>query len=303
MKSLTLLLVAFLSFSGFSQVKSEEILLKNKKIELLGTLTFTAQKSPLIIWVHGSGNVDRNGNQMPIVKANYIKQFRDSINKRGIAFYSYDKRTAVANNKENLKGVTFEDFTEDLKIAINHFKKDKRFSSITLLGHSQGSLTAMLASKNVDNYISLAGASRTIDEVITEQVKKNSPMALDTVKSYLKELKETGNIKYVNPLLKSLFSEQNQPFLKSWINYNPVKEIKRLKIPILIVNGTKDLQIPVKDAESLHKANPKSKLLIIENMNHVIKDIQQPQDNMKSYYSADYPLSVAFITAVYNFVK
>lgn len=299
---LTFIIFLFTGF-GFSQVKSEEILLKNKKIELPGTLTFTAQKSPLIIWVHGSGNVDRNGNQMPIVKANYIKQFRDSINKKGIAFYSYDKRTAVANNKENLKGVTFEDFAEDLKIAINHFKKDKRFSSITLIGHSQGSLTAMLASKNVDNYISLAGASRTIDEVITEQVKKNSPMALDTVKSYLKELKETGRIKYVNPLLKSLFSEQNQPFLKSWINYNSVKEIERLKIPILIVNGTKDLQIPVKDAELLHKANPKSKLLIIENMNHVIKDIQQPQDNMKSYYSADYPLSVAFITAVYNFVK
>ncbi len=55
---------------------------------------------------------------MPMIKANYIKQFRDSINKEGIAFYSYDKRTANKNNVAfMIKTVLI------LKILLMMFKK------------------------------------------------------------------------------------------------------------------------------------------------------------------------------------
>lgn len=96
MKSKLLYIFLFIwSFtSGQSKVTSEEVLVKNDSVELPGTLTFTNTKTPLVIWIHGSGNVDRNGNQGAIVKANYIKQFRDEINKENIAFFSYDKRTS-----------------------------------------------------------------------------------------------------------------------------------------------------------------------------------------------------------------
>ena len=76
-----------------AQITNEEILIKNDTIELPGTLSYSKKNSPLLIWIHGSGNVDRNGNQGTMVKANYIQQFRESINKNEIAFFSYDKRT------------------------------------------------------------------------------------------------------------------------------------------------------------------------------------------------------------------
>jgi fermentation-respiration switch protein FrsA (DUF1100 family) len=60
-------------------------------------------------------------------------------------------------------------------------------------------------------------------------------------------------------MLISLFAKQNHEFLISYINYIPSEEIKKLKIPILILNGTKDLQVKTSEAELLHKANPESK--------------------------------------------
>ena len=89
---------------SFAQIKSEEITINNKAIQLPGTLTYSQEKVPLIIWVHGSGPVDRNGNQpAQNVNANYIKQFRDAVNKENIAFFSFDKRTATKNNSAYLK--------------------------------------------------------------------------------------------------------------------------------------------------------------------------------------------------------
>ena len=121
-----------------AQITTEEILIKNDTIELPGTLSYSKKNSPLLIWIHGSGNVDRNGNQGAMVKANYIQQFREAINKNEIAFFSYDKRTSNKKNFKFLKETLFDDFANDAKKVVNYFKEDQRFSKIILLGHSQG---------------------------------------------------------------------------------------------------------------------------------------------------------------------
>ncbi|MFY0603408.1 MAG: alpha/beta hydrolase [Flavobacteriaceae bacterium] len=288
-----------------AQVKSEEILIKNDSIELPGTLTYTKDASKLIIWIHGSGNVDRNGNQAGInVGANYIKQFRDSINKQSIAFFSYDKRTATRKNmKFIMKNLSFDGFVSDAEKVISHFRKDERFKEIILVGHSQGSLVAMLASKNVDKYISLAGPSESIDVTLTKQVSKQSADLGKTTAAHFKELKETGDIKEVNPMLLSIFAKPNLPFFNSWMQYNPSDEIKKITIPTLIINGSKDIQVSVEEAKKLHAANTNAELKIIENMNHVIKHIEKDADNIPSYQSPNFPISKVLIEVITRFVK
>lgn len=299
------LIVYLLGISmAFTQVKSEEITIKNKSIELPGTLTFSKENSPLIIWVHGSGPIDRNGNQ-PVqnVNANYIKQFRDAVNKENIAFFSFDKRTANKNNSQFFKDLKFSDFVLDVNTIVTHFKKDKRFTKITLIGHSQGSLIAMLASKNIDKYISLAGAGETIDKTIVKQIGKNNPTLSKAAQQQFDTLKAKGKIETVNPFLISIFAKQNQEFLYSWMQINPTEEIKKITIPTLIINGDKDLQVGILDAESLKKAQPNAELVIIKNMNHVLKNIEKDKDNMASYFSADFPVSEQLIKSIVEFVK
>ena len=284
---------------SLAQVKTEEILIKSDSVQLPGTLTHSNEKSPLIIWVHGSGGVNRDGNQ-----PQYIKQFREAVNKESIAFFSYDKRTANLKNMTILKkGVLFNDFVSDIKKVVHHFKDDKRFSEIILAGHSQGSLIAMLALENIDKYISIAGAGETIDKTLVRQITAQSPTFGELTEKYVKELKETGKIKEVDPNLMSLFAKPNQPFLASWIQLDPIEVIKNVKIPTLIINGDKDFQVQIKDAENLKKAKPDAELVIIKNMNHVLKNIEKDEDNMASYRSASFPISIQLIQTIVEFVK
>ncbi|TMM28989.1 alpha/beta hydrolase [Polaribacter aestuariivivens] len=291
-------------FVSNAQIKSEEITINNQAIQLPGTLTFSEEKTPLIIWVHGSGNVDRNGNQAGTpVKANYIKQFRDAVNKNNIAFFSYDKRTANSKNKEFLKDTQIKDFVFDAQEVINHFKNDKRFTKIILVGHSQGSLIAMFALENVDKYISIAGTGEAVDKTIVKQIGKNNPTLAKAAQEQFDSLRINGKISVVNPFLISVFAKPNQPFLLSWMQLNPIEEIKKIEIPTLIINGDKDLQVSIEDAKRLNEANKKAELVIIENMNHVLKNIENDEDNMKSYYSAAYPISKKLIETIVQFVK
>jgi hypothetical protein len=299
----TVLYFLFLT-SSFAQVTSKEVLIKNDSIELPGTLSYTNTTSPLVIWIHGSGNIDRNGNQAGVnIKANYIKQFREKMNDNGVAFFSYDKRTANSKNFKLLKNTLFDDLVNDAKIIVKHLKDNYTFKEIVLIGHSQGSLTAMLASENANKYISLAGLSNSFDKTLVKQVTNQNTMLGKVADEHFKELFKTGTIKQVNPFLVSIFRKQNYPFLINWAKYNPSKEIQKLNIPILIVNGDKDIQVKVEDAKTLHKAKPSSRLVIIENMNHVLKHIEKDADNMNSYYSADFKLSKKLIATIVNFIK
>lgn len=295
--------------SAQDQITSEDILVKNDSIQLPGTLTYNPdlKSQPLVIFVHGSGNVVRNGNQaMMNVNANYIKMLNDSLVSKDIAFYRFDKRTATQSNLKYItSNMTFEEFVEDLNLIIDKFKDDKRFTSITLIGHSQGSLIAMLADHaHVDKYISIAGPSASIEKTIVNQIKQGNGEAIATmVESHFKELSEKGSIENVNPMLISLFNKPTQPFMLSWMNYIPTEEIKKLKLPILILNGSKDLQVTTTEAEQLHKANPNSKLVIIDKMNHVLKTINNDEDNLTSYMSADYKLSEELVDVIETFIK
>jgi pimeloyl-ACP methyl ester carboxylesterase len=288
---------------------SEEIQMENDGFTLPGTLTYNSnlETQPLVIYVHGSGGVDRNGNQPAAgVNPNYIKQLNDSLTLKDIAFYRYDKRTSSqVNVMKFISNMYFEAFVEDLNMVIDTFKNDKRFSSITLIGHSQGSLVSMLANHNdIDKFISLAGPGRSIDKSLIMQITEQNGDSLGAIlTSHFKELSKNGSVEKVDPNLMTLFNKPTQPFIISWMNYHPLEEIKKLKMPILILNGNKDLQVTLEDAKALYAANPKSKMVIIENMTHTLKIIDKDSDNYLSVIRSDFPLSTELVSTIEAFVK
>ncbi len=102
---------------------------------------------------------------------------------------------------------------------------------------------------------------------------------------------------------KHYLQNRTNLFLIDWISRNPQTEIAKLNIPILIVNGTKDLQVGQKEAELLHKANPKSSMVIIEKMNHVFKEVENDQQNMESYNNPELPIHKDLIKTIVSFLK
>lgn len=303
----SLFLIAFLIFAvsfGQEPTFSQTEISVNRIID--GTLLVPNDGSKTVaIIIAGSGPTDRDGNQN-FLKSNGLKKLAENLTKNGIATFRYDKRTVKQIRTGRIDPNTmFDDFVKDASDIIDYFKKDRRFEKIYIVGHSKGSLVGMIAGKDkIDGFVSLAGAGQPIDEVITEQVNKTAPMFTEDTKRVFGILKEGKTTDDFPVALGSIFNKQIQPFMMSWMKYNPQDEITKLDMPILIINGTKDLQVSVAEAELLHKASPKSELKIIEKMNHVLFTIEGDDlENSKSYNEAFRPINEELISTIVKFMN
>lgn len=295
------------SIMSFGQKFDEsDLTIPVNSIVINGTLLkpTTNNKPPLVIIIPGSGPTDRNGNN-PQMKNNSLKFLAEELALKNIASFRYDKSVLSKENKINVDSLLFSDFIREAREIIRYFKKSKSYSNIIIAGHSQGSLVGMVASqKNVDAFISLEGAGRSIDNILVEQIGKQAPFLKEETIAITSELKKGNTVEEINPLLASVFRKPIQPFMISWIKYNPQEEIKKLKIPILIIQGTKDIQVSELDAKLLHESNPKAQLKNIVNMNHILKEINgEISDNMESYSNPNIPVMEALITTIANFVN
>lgn len=139
-----------------------EISLKNETCEIFGTLMSPAKGPvPVALIISGSGPTDRNGNN-PQMQNNSLKMLADELSKHNIASLRYDKR-GIGKSKIadfNEVDLRFEDYIEDTKDWIALLKKDKRFSKVIIVGHSEGSLIGMIAANQsgADTFVSIAGA-------------------------------------------------------------------------------------------------------------------------------------------------
>jgi esterase/lipase len=267
---------------------------------------YTFEKVPLVIIVGDSGATDRNGNERR-TKSNAYLQLADSLLTQGVATYRYDKRivTQIKNRKPSDKTL-FSDFIIDAKESVNFFKNDNRFSRIYIAGHGQGSLVGMLAvDKDVYGFISLNGAGQSIDALIVQQIAQQQP-GLDKVaaKTFERVKNSRELVVDIERDLYVLIGPQVQPFMKSWMQYDPAKEIKKLQIPILIINGSKNRQVDPSEAAILKDAVPVASLELIENMNHVLKTVGEDEiEASKSYINPKVPLSVTLVDIIVRFIK
>ena len=262
-------------------------------------------KSVLTIIIAGSGPTNRDGNQNFLMN-NSLKKLSESLSNQGIATFRYDKRIVKQIRKGKVdKKIMFDDFVTDAISVINYFKEKNAFSKIYIIGHSQGSLVGMLAAKGkADGFISLAGAGQSIDVVIQEQIEKTYPMYGDDSKKVFAVLKENQTTTDYPPALASVFDISLQPFMSNWIQYSPTEKIKELNIPILVINGTKDLQVTTTEANLLKEANEKAEIKIIENMNHILFTIEGGDlENSKSYNESFRKINPEVISSIVTFIK
>lgn len=298
--------VLLLTFSCFAQevkINKDEISI-NQYVTGSLLVPFSEEASPLVIIIQGSGPTDRNGNQ-PRMTNNSLKMLAKGLAKNGIASFRYDKR--LSKMKE--LGITeselrFDDFVTDAESVLDYFEEKEKFNKIIVLGHSQGSLVGMLAAKNkADAFISVAGAAQPIDSILIEQIGKQMPSLEQEIRDSFHELRKTDTITKINPMLAPILRPSVQPFLLSWMRFDPVAEIKKLEIPVLIINGTRDLQIGTLAAKALFAARPKAKLALLKNMNHVLKKIEEPTANLASYNKPKKPLHPKLVPAIVAFIK
>jgi hypothetical protein len=184
---------------------------------------------------------------------------------------------------------------------ITKLRSDPRFSTVTVIGHSEGSLIGMIAAKRAkaSAFISIAGVAKPAGQVIRDQLRPQigSMEALWQQNESILSSLEAGNP--VDPLpsplatipgLASLYRPSVQPYLISWFKYTPSSEIAALSVPVLILQGTTDIQVSTAEAQALKARAPGATLVLVDGMNHVLKHVVEPEQQMASYSDPALPI-------------
>ncbi|MEA2087125.1 MAG: alpha/beta fold hydrolase [Candidatus Caldatribacteriota bacterium] len=292
---------------------------KEAGITLAGTLTLPPGKGPfpVVLLISGSGPQDRNEtiyNHRPfLVLADYLTR-------QGIAVLRVDDRGVGESTGDFSHATSEDFASDVLAgIEYLKTRKEINPVQIGLIGHSEGGLIApMVAVKSPDVafIILMAGTGLTGEEILylqgaliyramgvsEEDIAKNRQFN-EKIFSVIKEEKDKKNAEerlrqmfmedwekmsdekkeqigdpevFLKAQLQSLLS----PWLKFFLTYDPKPTLSKVKCPVLVINGEKDLQVPPKEnlsaIEEALKAGGNQNYTIKElpNLNHLFQTAQ-----------------------------
>ena len=278
---------------------------------LYGTLLVPANRgAPVALLIAGSGPTDRDGNT-PLLpgKNNSLRYLAEALAERGIASLRYDKRGIGQSRVAELNeaDLRFDDYVDDATAWGRRLAADRRFSSVVVIGHSEGSLIGMLAAPAIpaSKVVSIAGAGAPAGAVIIRQLSTQvQPSLLAQATAALDKLERGELLDTVPPGLFALFRPSVQPYLISWLKHDPRAVAGRLGAPLLVIQGTHDIQVLEEDARAIAAANPRATLSLIQGMNHVLK--QSPAgrlEQMPAYSDSTIAIDSTLVDVIADFVS
>ena len=303
---LVLLSACLLLANSYSQ---EQVTITSDSLPLYGTLLHPENAKTLVVLVSGSGNTDRDGNSLmgqTKLENNSLKMVAEQLYQNDFASLRYDKRGVgkSINLSVNENELRFESYVKDLVAWIEYLSP--KYEEIVIAGHSQGALVAILAAQRaqVDKIITLAGLSNSAYQTLKEQLSNQPKFVSDQALPILEEINQGKKVDSIPPYLMSVFRPDIQEYLISFLQYDPKEEIKKLNIPVLIIQGTTDIQINVKDSKQLAESYNKAKLVIINEMNHILKKaVADRNKNFETYNDPELALHPELMSTIMTFIK
>jgi pimeloyl-ACP methyl ester carboxylesterase len=282
---------------------------------LEGAFVDAGAHAPVVLIIPGSGPTDRDGNNPLGITAAQYRLLAEALSAKGVSSVRVDKRGMFGSKAAvaDPNSVTIGDYAADTENWVAAIRKRTGNNCVWVLGHSEGALVALTAAQHkpagICGVIVVSGPGRKLGDVIREQLKSNPANApvLDSALAAIDSLERGQRVDVANmhPALQQLFAPQVQGFLIDAFARDPAKLAASLNIPLLIVQGQRDVQVSVADARALAAAQPKAKLVLIPTMNHVLKDVQSDDRaaNLATYADPSLPVDSALVDAVAQFVK
>jgi alpha-beta hydrolase superfamily lysophospholipase len=277
---------------------------------LYGTLLLPdgAGPHPGLLLVAGSGPVDRNGN-LPGLVNNSLWLLAEGLAERGIATLRTDKRGVGASHAAGMDeaALLLDTYVADTARWWHALAGDPSISRSGLLGHSEGALIATLAAKVVatNRLVLLAGAGVPAGPLILRQLAAGGVPAeqVADARGIISRLLRGEAVAEVPAALAGLFRPSVQPYVASWLMQDPAAGLASLHCPVLIVQGTADLQSQVSDARLLAASRSDAALLLVPGMNHILKAPAEGRSaNLAAYADPDLPLADGLVDGIARFV-
>lgn len=314
-RALTMSVAAVLP--GVAQARSDvqpvEVTAPGPQGALAGTLLDPGSKAPLIVIVPGSGPTDRNGDNRLGVAGGPYRQLAEALAARGIATLRVDKRGMFGSSAAiaDPNAVTLADYAGDVRGWIKTMRVRTGRRCVWLAGHSEGGLVALLAAQQPDaicGVILIAAVGRPLGTIMREQFRANPANApiLDSALQMIDSLEAGRPVDPATlaPPLPSLFPASVQGFLIDMLRQDPAALANRLRVPVLVVQGDRDVQVGIDDAQALTKAAPGAKLAILPGMTHVLR-LAAGADraaSLATYADAALPVAPALVGSIADFV-
>jgi len=277
---------------------------------LHGTLVVPAGARDVagVLLLAGSGPVDRDGN-FPGGVNNCLRLLAHGLADRGIASLRVDKRGVAASRAAgpHEDALRFETYVDDAARWLELLQAQPGIGRVFVLGVSEGALVGTLASERIRpaGLILVAGAGAPAGAVMRRQLAEAglAPPLLRAAEQAIAALERGETVADPPPALAALLRPSVQPYVRSWLAYDPVAELAKLRAPALVVQGGNDLQVSEADARRLAGAGPAIELRLIVSMNHVLKSA--PRDraaNLASYADPQRPLARQLVPAIADFI-
>jgi pimeloyl-ACP methyl ester carboxylesterase len=229
--------------------------------QILIDLTFHSKQpgAPLVVFVHGFKGFKDWGAHHLVARyfaQNGYRYLKFNLSHSGV---NPDQPTDV-NDLEVFAANTISKEMFDVDLVINYALKNLSAKKVLLIGHSRGGGLAILQAANHPSVEGLITWSAIAD--FSSLWKKEQE----------ENWRKDGKIHVTNartkekmPLDVSLLED----FELNKATFDILNAAKKINIPWLIVQGDQDVNVPFETAQALANVNPSSKLLRIEDANHV----------------------------------
>ena len=259
-------------------MREEPVELSTAGGKLCGTLATPARAGPwpVVMLIGGSGPTDRDGNSALGPEAvGPLRQLAAALAANGLASLRYDKRGVGESAHPSLRedDLRFRHLVDDAVALARPLRADRRLGPLLLAGHSEGALIASLAAAEARAaaVVSIAGAGQKASEVLRAQLQGKLPELLEAPALAVLDVLAAERLVDDPPdALTLLFRPSLQPYLVSWFRYDPAEVVAGLELPLLLVHGTADQQVPQRQVELLRAARPDARLLLVEGMDHLM---------------------------------
>jgi alpha-beta hydrolase superfamily lysophospholipase len=327
----------------FPYTESEIEIITSIKIKLAGNLILPeSEKSsafPLVVMVSGSGAQDRN---CEILGHKPFWVLADHLGRNGIASYRYDDR-GIGKSTGKFESTTQVDFATDLVAIIRYFRKEYPKAIIYVYGHSEGGMTALRAavqSKEIAGIIEAASVGTSGKDVLIDQqylipkasgfseneslwnqslYREGAKIALNaTAKDFSKQYEHWLDQLWDSIPKKMLDGAQkedvivqmtaffNNDWARQFLAFEAASYLSYLDLPFLIINGTKDVQVPaVKSQEGFRNKMSAASLKVssfhlIEGANHLFQQCESC--SVSEYASLEQTLDPKLLQSVTSWI-
>lgn len=278
----------------------------SEPVRLAGTLTLPSGKTPsaAVILVAGSGPQTRNeevaGHQIFVVLA-------DALARRGLAVLRYDKRGIGGSTGSYAKATSF-DFAADAKAAVAYLRSraDVDARRIGIVGHSEGGLIAPMVAADdpsIAFIVLMAGPGENGLKLLLEQGDlilraggaSESAIATSNAirKAMFEEVRDEADpakrdaelrrIIATAPDAKSLSAaaldaqvrQISSEWFRTFFTYDPAPTLARVRVPVLAVGGSLDLQVPPEENLAAIRValakNKRATIVELPGLNHLFQ--------------------------------